>query len=79
VGLVGVLQASVFRYGINIYMIVTSIQRIVSSMRDSFQTRVYKAIQDPVTMKEYVTCEVYTQRGVVEKPPDKGHNVDKQA
>ena len=32
-------------------MIVTSVQRIVSSMRDSFQTRVYKAIQDPVTMK----------------------------
>jgi hypothetical protein len=68
-----------FLRGINIYMIVTSIQRIVSYVNDSFQTRVYKAIQDPVTMKEYVTCEVYTQRGVVEKPPDKGHNVDKQA
>ena len=68
-----------FLHGINIYMIVTSVQRIVSSMRDSFQTRVYKAIQDPVTMKEYVTCEVYTHRGVVEKPPEKGRNVDKQS
>jgi hypothetical protein len=68
-----------FLHDINIYMIVTSVQRIVSSMRDSFQTRVYKAIQDPVTMKEYVTCEVYTQRGVVEKTPEKGRNVDKQS
>ena len=60
-------------------MIVTSIQRIVSYVNDSFQTRVYKAIQDPVTMKEYVTCEVYTQQGVVEKPNNKGQNVDKQS
>ena len=57
-------------------MIVESIQHIVNYVRDDFRIKVYKTLQDPVTMKEVVTCEVYTQKGVVEKTPDKGTVID---
>ena len=59
-------------------MIVTSVQHLVDYVRDSFRTRVYKTIQDPVTMKEVVTCEVYTIKGVVEKFEDKVNKIDKK-
>jgi len=59
-------------------MIVTGIQHVVNYIRDSLQTKVYKTLQDPATGKQVVTCEVYTKRGVVEKTPDKGNNIDKK-
>lgn len=59
-------------------MIVVSIQSLVNYVRDNFQQRVYKTEIDPVTMKEIVTCEVYTQRGTIERLPDKGNEIDKQ-
>ena len=59
-------------------MIVSSIQHIVNYVRDDFRIKVYKTLQDPVTMKEVVTCEVYTQKGVVEKTPNKGVEIDKK-
>ncbi len=58
-------------------MIVTGIQHVVNYLRDSFQTKVYKTLRDPATMKEIVVCEVYTRRGVIEKIEDKGQNIDK--
>lgn len=59
-------------------MIVTAIQRIVDTVRDNFQTRVYKSLQDPVTMKEIVICEVYTSKGVATNTDDKGKHIDKK-
>jgi len=59
-------------------MIVTSIQHLVNYVKDSFQRQVYKTLQDPVTNKQVITCEVYTQHGVVEKTPDIGNNIDKK-
>ena len=59
-------------------MIVQSIQTLVSRIRDDYQKVVYKTELDPKTMKEYVVCEVYTQRGTIEKLPDKGNEIDKQ-
>jgi hypothetical protein len=40
--------------------------------------KIYKTIQDPVTMKETVACEIYTIKGVVEKSEDKGLTIDKK-
>ena len=57
-------------------MIVESIQHLVNYVRDSYQTKIYKTLQDPVTMKEIVICEVYTQHGTIEKSPDKGTVID---
>lgn len=59
-------------------MIVTSIQHVVDYVRDNIQTRVYKSLQDPVTHKEIVTCEVYTSKGVIENTDDKGKHIDKK-
>ena len=60
-------------------MIVQSIQTFMSRILDGYQKAVYKTQIDPKTMKEYVTCEVYTLRGTIEKLPDKGNEIDKQA
>jgi hypothetical protein len=35
-------------------------------------------MQDPITMKEVLECEVYTKKGVVEKMPEVGNEVDKK-
>lgn len=59
-------------------MIVTAIQHVVDYVRDNFKTRVYKSMQDPVTMKEIVTCEIYTSKGVVANTDDKGQSIDKK-
>jgi hypothetical protein len=59
-------------------MIVQSIQTLINHVRDDYQKVVYKTVLDPKTMKEYVVCEVYTQRGTIEKTPDKGIEIDKQ-
>jgi hypothetical protein len=59
-------------------MIVTGIQHVVNYVRDNFQTRVYKTLQDPVTSKEIVICEVYTSKGVIENSNDKGKHIDKE-
>jgi hypothetical protein len=59
-------------------MIVTSVQHLVNYVRDSIQTRIYKTIQNPVTGKKVITCEVYTRHGVVERTPDKGNSIDKK-
>ena len=59
-------------------MIVTNVQHLVNYVRDNYRTLIYKTLQDPVTMKEYVTCEIYTKKGIVEKTPDKGNQVDKK-
>ena len=59
-------------------MIVTSVQHLVDYVRGSFRTRIYRTIQDPMTNKEIVTCEVYTVKGKVEHVPDKGHTIDKK-
>ena len=59
-------------------MIVTSVQHLVDYVRENFRTRIYRTIQDPVTNKEIVTCEVYTIKGKVEHVRDKGHQVDKK-
>ena len=60
-------------------MIVTSIQQVVSYVRDCFQTATYKTLVDEKTNQTYVTCEVYTQKGVVEITPDKGQVIDKKS
>lgn len=59
-------------------MIVAKIQSLVDHVRDNIRTRIYKTLEDPVTLKEYVTCEVYTSKGVVQRTPDKGQNIDKR-
>ena len=59
-------------------MIVTAIQHVVDYVRDNFQTRVYKSLQDPVTRKEIVTCEFYTSKGVITNTVDKGKHIDKK-
>lgn len=59
-------------------MIVTSVQHIVEYVRDAFRTRIYKTINDPVTMKEIVTCEVYTQKASMVNDDTKGKNIDKK-
>ena len=60
-------------------MIVLSIQSLVNYVRGNYEKTVYKTEVDPKTMKEYITCEVYTQKGTVEKLPDKGNDIDKKA
>ena len=57
-------------------MIVEKIQSLVDYVRGEMRTKIYKTLQHPDTLKEYVTCEIYTKRGVVEKLPVKGNNVD---
>lgn len=57
-------------------MIITSVQHIVDYVRDNLRTRIYRTVNDPVTMKEYVTCEVYTVKGIIDKSPDKGNEID---
>jgi hypothetical protein len=59
-------------------MIVTSVQHIVDFIRNDVRMKIYKTIQDPVTMKETVACEIYTIKGVVEKSEDKGLTIDKK-
>ena len=59
-------------------MIVLSIQSLVNYIRGNYEKTVYKTEIDPVTMKQIVVSEVYTQKGTVEKLPDKGNNIDKQ-
>ena len=59
-------------------MIVLSIQSLVNYVRGNYQKTVYKTEIDPVTMKQVVVSEVYTQKGTVEKLPDKGNTIDKQ-
>ena len=59
-------------------MIVTGIQHLISYVRDGFRIAVYKNLVDPDTKQEIVTCEVYTEKGVVEKTPDKGNVIDKK-
>jgi hypothetical protein len=59
-------------------MIVLSIQSLVNYVRGNYEKTVYKTEIDPVTMKQIVVSEVYTQKGTVEKLPDKGNNIDKQ-
>ena len=59
-------------------MIVLSIQSIVNYVRGNYEKTVYKTEIDPVTMKQIVVSEVYTQKGTVEKLPDKGNQIDKQ-
>ena len=59
-------------------MIVLSIQNLVNYVRDNYEKTVYKTEIDPRTMKEYVTCEMYTIKGTVEQLPDKGNNIDKK-
>ena len=58
-------------------MIVTAIQHVVDYVHDNFQTRIYKTLQDPVTTKEIVTCEIYTSKGVIDNTDDKGKQIDK--
>lgn len=59
-------------------MIVLSIQSIVNYVRGNYEKTVYKTEIDPVTMKQIVVSEVYTQKGTIEKLPDKGNQIDKQ-
>jgi len=59
-------------------MIVTSVQHLIDYVRDNFRIRTYKTIQDPKTMKEVVTCEIYTVKGVVEKVEDRPNKIDKK-
>jgi len=59
-------------------MIVQSIQTVLSYVRDDYRIKIYKTSVDPVTMKEFVTVEVYTKRGAIEKLPEKGSNLDKE-
>ena len=59
-------------------MIVTQIQHIFHNVREGLRTKVYKTFQDPKTLKEYFTCEVYTVKGVMQNVPVKGTNVDKK-
>jgi len=59
-------------------MIVLSIQSLVNYVRGNYEKTVYKTEIDPVTMKQVVVSEVYTQKGTVERLPDKGNNIDKQ-
>ena len=59
-------------------MIVTKMESLVDYIRNNMRIRIFKTLQDPVTMKETLTCEVYTKKGVVEKLPDKGNDVDRK-
>ena len=59
-------------------MIVTQIQHIFHNVREGLRTKVYKTFQDPKTFKEYTTCEVFTDKGVMQNVPVKGTNVDKK-
>jgi hypothetical protein len=59
-------------------MIVESIQHVVNNVKDSYQTKIYKTLEDPVTMQSIVACEIYTRNATVEKMPDKGSIVDKK-
>ena len=60
-------------------MIVQKIETLVDFVRGEMRTKIYKTLQDPVTLKEYVNCEIYTKNGVLEKIPDKGQSVDRSA
>lgn len=59
-------------------MIVSSINHLYSYVRDTFQVRVYKTLQDTNTNKEVITCQVYNYSGVLEKSDydGKGYQVD---
>lgn len=57
-------------------MIVEKIQSLVDYVRGEMRTKIYKTLQDPVTLKEYVTCEIYTKKGTIDKLPEKGSNID---
>lgn len=57
-------------------MIVEKIQSVVDYVRGEMRTKIYKTLQDPATLKEYVVCEIYTKKGAIEKLPDKGVNID---
>lgn len=60
-------------------MIVTSIQHILDYVGNDSRMRIYKTFQDTKTMKEHITCEVYTHRGVVvDEMPEKGKDIDKK-
>ena len=59
-------------------MIVLSIQHVVNYVLDNFRVRVYKTLQDTVTMKEIVVCEVYTYKGTVERTEFKGRDIDQE-
>lgn len=59
-------------------MIVTKIESLVDYIRNDMRIRIFKTMQDPITMKEVLECEVYTKKGVVEKMPEVGNEVDKK-
>ncbi len=59
-------------------MIVTSVQRVFDVIQDSIRIKVYKTIQDPVTMKKVVTYEIYTVKGVIENNNNRGITIDKK-
>ncbi len=69
---------SVFHNSKYYHMIVTSVQTVVGVIQDDLRIKVYKTIQDPVTMKEVVACEIYTVKGVIENTNDRGLIIDKK-
>ena len=59
-------------------MIIKSIQHILDFVGDNSRMRIYKTIQDTKTMKEHITCEVYTYKGIVYNFLEKGQEIDKK-
>ena len=57
-------------------MIVTKIQHFFDYINNYPRTKVYKTLEDPVTHKEYITSELYINKGIIEQYPDKGKNID---
>ena len=59
-------------------MIVTKVESLVDYVRNDMRIKMFRTLQDPITMKEVFECEVYTKKGVVEKMPEVGNEVDKK-
>ena len=81
VGLVVVLQASVFLYGIIKYiMIVQSVLNIWDNVYSRHRDTVYKTLEDPVTHKKVIEVEQYLYDDTAKVRPAnvKGANVDIQ-
>jgi hypothetical protein len=57
-------------------MIIQSIQRLVSNVRDNVRTDVYTQVQDPKTNKVFYECVTYTYKGLIDSYLDKGQNID---
>ena len=78
VGLVVVLQASVFLYGIKYSMIVQSILNIWDRVYDSNRKTVYTTLEDPVTHKKVLEVNqyLYDDHANVPAPDVKGKKVD---